>query len=818
MNAELYAGNLLTVHYNRLSGDYRNWSLWVWNEEGEKNGFEVVPDGKDDLGVYFKIDIKTFGLLNKKTGFLPKYGNWEKKDGPDRIMKAAGEGNIYLMEGDAGIYYAPPDLSTKIVSASLESENEVKLALSRVVDLAFLDKRDFFLSKGENIFPAVKAEFYDGGEYGKTVVLEFSGLGKTDPQAFNAGLWQAHARDLKPVTVELGSVVYGPDFTSTKRMGAFTADGMTVIRVFAPRATKAEAIIYGTPAGGEANDELLEYKGHGLWEKVFDRDLAGKYYRLRVTSTGGVSEGLDPYAACVTADDGRALIAYDETPVADPPQFDLSETVLYEVHIRDFSSDTFSGIKNKGKYLGFTEEGTFQPLHPEIKTGLDHLVELGVNAVHILPFEDFENSDSTSAYNWGYMSVNFNSPEGAYATKTDDVSRVREAKLMIDALHKKGLKVIMDVVYNHTAETGGRIYNFKALSGDYYYRVKPDGSYWNGSGCGNEFKTEATMARKFIIDSLLHWARVYKVDGFRFDLMGLMDTETAFEAVKKLKEFKPDIIIYGEPWVSGPTPVTGIKKGSQKDRGFAVFNDDFRDALKGSVFNIKDLGYIQSYGLNYRQAVINGIKGSPETFAESPLESVNYVSCHDNHTLWDRIDLSATGAPAETKIKMDKLAQAIVLTSQGIPFIHAGEEFLRTKKGEDNSFNLPDEINKLDWARKTEYFHVFSFYRDLIALRKAHPAFRMKTAGEVRENLRFYEELGLPVAAPSIAYMLKAAGAGDAWTRIVVLINPQKTAQRFALPRGKYKKAFDGNSLSAEDKKISGHVYVPPISLTVLYY
>jgi len=816
MNSDLYAENFLAVHYNRLNGDYLNWTLWVWNEDGAKTGFEFVPEGKDDFGVYFKIDLKTFGLLNKKTGFLPKYGKWEAKDEPDRILNAANAGSVYLMEGDGTVYGSPPVISTKIVSAALESESVVKLILNRVVDLYFLDKQGFRLSRDGNSVPALKARFYGGKKYGKVVLLDFEGFEKPDSQAVNAGLWEVRARDLEPVKIKLGAIVYGPDFSSSKKMGAFTSDGVTVMRVFAPAAIKTEALIYDTTTGA-ASPASLEYKGLGLWEKVFDRDLAGKYYRLRVTDAGGVSSGVDPYADCAT-DGGPALIAADNTPVAEPPQFELSETVLYEVHLRDFSSDAFSGIQNKRKYLGFAEDGTVHPLYPEIKTGLAHLAELGVNAVHILPLQDFENLAGAQAYNWGYMPVNFNSPYGAYATSQDDASRVREARLMIDALHKKGIKVIMDVVYNHTAETGGRIYNFKAVAGDYYYRVRPDGSYWNGSGCGNEFKTEAPMARKFIIDSLLHWARDYKVDGFRFDLMGLMDRETAFEAVKKLQEFKPDIILYGEPWTAGETPVDGIKKGSQKGRGFAVFNDGFRDALKGSVFSVKDKGYIQSYGSNYRQGVINGIRGSLETFTQSPLESVNYASCHDNNTLWDRLNLSAKDAPPEIVIKMDKLAQAIVLTSQGIPFLHAGEEFLRTKKGEENSYNLPDEINRLDWTRKKEYFGVFSYYRDLIALRKAHPAFRMKTASDVKENLKFYDELGLPLEAPDIAYLLYGDKAGDAWGRILVLINPRKEPRKFALPAGEWEQAFDQSGFyKGEKKKIKDGFEVPPVSLVVLY-
>ena len=485
------------------------------------------------------------------------------------------------------------------------------------------------------------------------------------------------------------------------------------------------------------------------------------------------------------------------------------------MHIRDFSIDGFSGIEHKGKYLAFTETGTVHPGYRDIKTGIDHLSELGVNAVHILPFQDFENNESSPVYNWGYMPVNFNSPEGWYATGPYGSGRVKEAKAMIDALHKKGIKVIMDVVYNHTAETSKKVFNFDALAKDYYYRVKEDGTYWNGSGCGNEFKSESPMGRKFIIDSLLHWVNDYKVDGFRFDLMGLIDQDTAFALVQRLKDVKTDILIYGEPWTSGDTPVTGVRKGTQRSKGFSVFNDNLRDALKGSVFKVADLGYVQAAA--NREAVMRGIKGAIDEFADSPLETLNYVSCHDNHTLWDRISLSVKDEPLENRVRMDKLAQAVVLTSQGIPFIHSGEEFLRTKKGEENSYDLPDGINKIDWTLKKSNNAVFTFYRDLIAMRKAHPAFRMKTAREVRNNLKFYEDLGLPVAAPNIAYLLMGAEAGDPWNRIVTLINPQKTAQRFALPVGEFEKGLDENGACAGGRKFSGFIEVPPLSMMVLH-
>jgi len=707
----------------------------------------------------------------------------------------------------------------------LQSENVIKVVFNRHVDLPYVSSQGFYLSDGKNLFHPIKAGFPGDSAYGRAALLTFDSLGKVDYRAFaraesapGGGGWTVHSKDLKPAALGLGGIIYGDVFKSDKEMGLRVKDGKTFIRVFAPFAVKVEALFFDAPeptAGTRPLVRELAGKEYGLWEGEFAEDMTGKYWKLRVSQKGAVTEGLDPYAESVTAHNGLALVGRDSSAVAPGPVFDLSETVLYEMHIRDFTIDGFSGIKNKGKYLGLTEAGSVHSGYPGIKTGIDHLVELGVNTVHIMPFQDFENDEKAQTYNWGYMPVNFNSPDGWYATGLYHNERVKEAKAMVDALHKKGIKVVMDVVYNHTAEAGGKIFNFNAMAKDYYYRLKDDGSYWNGSGCGNEFKSESPMGRKFIIDSLLHWVNEYKIDGFRFDLMALIDHDTAFELVKRLKEAKPDILIYGEPWSGGETPVKGVRKGTQRSKGFAVFNDDLRDALKGSVFKIADLGYVQA-GTN-RDAVKKGIKGAIDDFADSPLESINYVSCHDNNTLWDRISLSVKDEPLENRIRMDKLAQAVALTSQGIPFIHSGEEFLRTKNGEDNSYNLTDEINKIDWTLKKTNNSVFTFYRDLLALRKAHPAFRMKTAQAVRGNLQFYEDMALTVAPPNIAYVLKGAEAGDSWNRIVVLINPQKTSQQFVLPVGDYEKAFDENGMCAGGRKYSGFMDVPALSMTVLY-
>jgi len=812
MPQQLSAADKLIIHYSRLDKAYSGWNLWVWNDEDKAPGFELTPAGNGPFGVFYELDLDASGLSGKRTGLLPRQGNWTNKDAPDRMLAAARQGEVYLVEGDGKVYSAPPEVSTAVTGAWLDGAGEVRVTFTRPLSADFLAGQDFSVSRGSQTFRPVSAAPI-GGAYSRAARLEFSGF-NPDYKALNAGEYKLSSASFEPVALRLGGAVYGAGFYSPLEMGMTTEKGRPVLRVFAPYAVKVEALVYDFP-GAQPYVHQLDAKAGGIWEKKFGGSLEGKSYRLRIEQNGKVSEGLDPYARCVTGEGGKALILKDETPVYPGPSFDLSEAMVYEVHLRDLTMDEFSGVKNKGKYLGAAETGTRHPEFPQLTTGLDHIAELGVNTVHILPFQDFENGDSTSVYNWGYMPVNFNSPEGAYASNPADGSRVRETKLMIDAFHRKGLKVIMDVVYNHTAETRASTYNFNAAAQDYYYRLNPDGTYSNGSGCGNEFRTEAPMARKFLVDSLLYWVREYKVDGFRFDLMGLIDTDAVAELMRSLKKEKPDIFVYGEPWAAGATPTHGVHKGSQRSQGFAVFNDGFRDSIKGSVFSVADLGYVQA--AKNRDGVMRGIRGSVDDFTDGPLETMNYVSSHDNHTLWDRIDLSVKDEPLANKVAMDKLANALVFTSQGIPFMQAGEEFLRTKEGQDNSYNLPDEINRLDWTRKKKNFAVYSYYRDLIALRKAHPAFRMKTAAEVRENLKFYEELGLKIAPPAIAYMLYGDKTGDTWRRIVVLVNPEKTPHKFALPAGSWLEAFDSVGLVREPgAPVSAAFTVEPLSLSVL--
>lgn len=843
----LNAQEKLTVHYNRVENDYSGWKLWVWNETDKKKGMDLLPLKKDDFGLVFEIDILKYGFEGKKIGLLPKYKNWRDKDAPNRFYVPDSPGardsrpsrdigkpqslpngedstlELFILQDEPDVYPSRPKNSSGVDTAWLDAPGIVRVVLTRRLKKDFIAAHPFYIETPLGIIKVKKVVFPDSKNFGKTVRLYFNPKGKIDLMSVNCGEWTLHFLSGNIVTVYPGKILDSADFASSMELGVVKEKDSTVIRVFAPAACEAYVLLYSSHDSQDAVKMPMKPVAGGVWEFETKENIEGRYYRIGVMRNGKEVQGIDPYSRCNTAHDGKGLIINDllrrAAPVEKSPVLDISEAIIYEMHIRDFTIDPQSGIMPPvaGKYLGAAQVGTRHQNFPEIKTGLDHLVELGINTVQILPVQDFRNNENSDEYHWGYMPVHFNSPDGWYATQTHNSRRVEELKRLISALHKKGMRVVMDVVYNHTAETPQEFYGFNVMAENYYYRQKADGSYYNGSGCGNEFRSESPMGRKFILDSLKYWVREYNVDGFRFDLMALIDMETMETIVKELRALKSDILIYGEPWSAGPTPIQKIEKGSQRSKGFAVFNDNFRDAIKGGVFDLSK-GYVQA-GLN-RGKIMKGITGSIDDFCDSPLETINYVSCHDNHTLWDRITLSLKGEATTTlwqQKAMDKLSAAIVLTSQGVPFIHSGAEFLRTKKGEENSYNLGDSINMIDWSLKKTNRDVFEYYRDLIALRKAHPAFRMKTAREIRKNLKFYEDLKLPIHAPCIGYVIDGENTGDSWKKIVVLINPEKKKRKFVLPGGSFKVVMGRDPVvRSGGKAVSGKVDVPPISLMIL--
>jgi len=613
----------------------------------------------------------------------------------------------------------------------------------------------------------------------------------------------------------------------------------TTFKVWAPKATEVKLRLYAEGAGGEAVEtNNLEKGADGTWAISLNKNLKNKFYTFQVKQDDKwLLECPDIYAKAVGVNGHRGMVVdlASTNPLnwqndKKPALKNATDAIIYEMHIRDISIDPNSGIKNKGKFLGLTETGTKSPSGDA--TGLDHIKELGVTHVHILPAFDFNSVDETKTgqYNWGYDPLNYNVPEGSYSTNPYDGNvRINEFKKMVQALHKNGLRVVLDVVYNHTSDWQHS--NYTQFAPGYFYRHNPDGSYSNGTGCGNEVASEMPMARKFMIESVVYWAKEYHLDGFRFDLMGVHDIETMNEISAALHKIDPTILIYGEGWTAGNTPLPNdqrsVKNNVSKLHDIAVFSDDIRDGLHGGWNNIKEKGFVSGNDTK-TNAVKFGIVASishpelwkaaarfPKPWALGPYETITYASCHDDNTLFDRLKISNPEASEVDLAKMDKLANAIVLTSQGISFLHAGEEMLRTKKGVANSYKSPDSINNIDWSRKAKYKEVFNYYKGLVALRKNHPAFRMTSAAMIQSNLKFTD---VPEKA-TIIYQLLNNANGDSWKNILVVLNGDAAEKTVKLPEGKWTLVADGNVINEKgiSKGNSGEIKVAGTAAYVLY-
>ena len=581
-------------------------------------------------------------------------------------------------------------------------------------------------------------------------------------------------------------------------LGAVYSPRATTFKVFAPTAQKITVNIYSAAVGGTPTAYQMTEGDYGVWSVTVKENLKGKFYAFNVFGEypefQGKKDVVDPYAKCVIGKTGRAMVINEKSYGKKEPlktDVPISSSVVYEIHMRDISISEDAGTNCHGKYLALTQDKTAYQEKAvkgkkaaKVSTLLSHIKELGVNTVQIMPIQDFDNDESDeNEYGWGYMPRYFNSPDGIYSANWKDDSKIREVRKMVASLHKNGLRAILDVVYNHTAEGfyGEGIYSFNAFVPYFYYRFG-NGYISNGSGCGNELRSEAPMVRKFIIETLRFWTDFYDFDGFRFDLMGLIDLETMCEIVKELSAIKPDIFIYGEPWTGGLTPIAPTYKGAQRCNSFSAFNDDFRDAIKGAVFDVREYGFIQSSGNVHRERIIQGILGSINTFAAVPCETMNYVEVHDNNTLFDKLYYSLRNTTEFGELDKDrpddaqlletikaqhKLAAFILLTSQGVPVLHLGQDFMRTKHGVENSYNSPDKINAVVWKRKMEFIDVFNYYKNLIDLRKQNPVFSLPLDVDVRKAIEFRNDVFLPDNQNAIGYTLET----DEKTLFVV-INP----------------------------------------------
>jgi pullulanase len=554
-------------------------------------------------------------------------------------------------------------------------------------------------------------------------------------------------------------------------LGAVYAKDKTVFKVWAPLAENVTVILYHTCRDEKPYRNLPMKKGRdGVWVKTVFGNLEGVYYTYLVTNEGVEQETIDIYAKTAGANGAMGMIT--DMKQYNPAGWETQDYVklehytdacLYELHVRDFSIDESGHFCYKGRFLAFIEKGLVNDAGDSV--GIDHLKELGITHVHLMPVFDYATVDETLVhkpqFNWGYDPQNYNVPEGSYSTNPfDGGCRVAEFKRMVYALHREGIGVIMDVVYNHTFATADSCFT-KTFPGYYYRQWQGERNvYSNGSGCGNELATERSMVRKYIIDSLVYWMTEYKVDGFRFDLMGLYDNDTINEAYRRLHEINPSVIMYGEGWTGGDTPLPWEKRCMKLNARFtpnvAFFSDDFRDTVKGSTFENKQKGYVNGANGNedYVKEIMSGRIPHPQlknlekySWTDTPAQTVNYAEAHDNLTLWDKLYYTNSTDSIEKRIRMDKLAASMVYLAQGVPFIQAGQEFLRSKPFpggmvfDHNSYKSPDAINSIKWNRKSEYKDVFNYYKGLIALRKAHSAFRMYDKADIAENLFYLDNL-----------------------------------------------------------------------------
>jgi pullulanase len=684
----------------------------------DTNGVNFTSD--DDFGKIAKVQISGMDKF-ESIGVIVRKGAWDSKDiGDDRFIdkiKEDGNVEIWLRQGDPTIHYEFP-------TAPIPKNPAIELA-----------------------------KIYDSPEFAAKYTYTGNDLGVTYTKA------------------------------------------ATKLRVWAPTATAVDVVTYKESDSPSSSGVLtkMSYDSKGTWVATLKGDRNGTVFNYRVHVNNTVNEAVDPYVRATTVNGYRGVIV--NLDATDPkgwsaakPKFSGQPTdaVIYELHVRDLSMDQSSGISeaHKGKYLAFTDLNT---ANKGQKTGVSAIKELGVTHVELLPIFDFATvNENMPSFNWGYDPQNYNVPEGSYSSDpTNPTKRITELKSAIASMHKTGLRVNMDVVYNHVSNAN--TFSQNLIVPGYFFRRDDNGNLTSGSGCGNDVASERPMVRKFIVDSVKYWASEYNLDGFRFDLMGLMDIQTINEITSALKKIDPTILVIGEGWNMGT--LAADKRANQlnisKLNGVSHFNDQIRDGIKGSVFDSADTGFATGK-FTSKMNVLAGIVGNTDYSTEivtkwtttTPGQSVNYVESHDNMTLADKITASVKNVAPADVAKLSQLAGSMALLSQGLPFLQAGQEFLRSKGGDTNSYKSSDLVNSLKWSTKATNASTVKFYQGLIALRKAHPAFRMTTTDQVRKNLAF-----LTSPEGTIAYSLNGSAVKDSASTLVVVHNANTSAQTITLPK-----------------------------------
>ncbi|PEK62981.1 type I pullulanase [Bacillus wiedmannii] len=807
------------IHYREQSGNTKDWNLWLWGENANGKSYEFT--GEDEFGKYAKINLD--GDYDR-VGFIIRTNDWEK-DGGDRWIENIKDGRaeVWILSGDDKVYNSKPSSDLSIQKATIDSFNEITVT----ANVPFHIKERKIEIEGIKIKNISPYDINSGNITNKVKII-------TEQKIDLKQTYKVKIENLADTYTEIGKVIRSAEFDHSfyyggNDLGNIYTPQHTKFRVWAPTASEAKLVTYkkwNDKIGTEINMQQSE---KGTWKAELTGNQKGLFYTYKVKIGDKWTEAVDPYvrAASVNGDKGVVVDLEETTPekwkTNKKPKFKNPEdAIIYELHVRDLSIQPESGIKLKGKYLGVTEKGTRGP--KDVKTGLDHMKDLGVTHVQLLPIFDYasvnEENLNEPQYNWGYDPKNFNVPEGSYSTNPyEPTVRITELKQMIQTLHDNNLRVVMDVVYNHMYNAAES--NFHKLVPGYYYRYNEDGTFANGTGVGNDTASERKMMRKFMVDSVTYWAKEYNLDGFRFDLMGIHDYETMNEIRKAVNQIDPSIILHGEGWDLN-TPLAAELKANQKNaekmKGIAHFNDNIRDGLKGSVFEEKENGFVNGKE-NMEDRIKKGITAGIDYDTNSstykdPEQVLTYVEAHDNHTLWDKFELTNPGDSEEVRKQMHKLSSSILLTSQGIPFLHAGQEFMRTKYGDHNSYKSPDSINQMDWLRRAAFNNEVDYMKGLIELRKKYTAFRMTSAEQIKKYITFID-----VPKNVVAYTIDEKGSGNKSEYFMVTHNANREDIDITLPsKGPWKVLVDGKQAGSKTLYVvhDNKIKVPALSSLVL--
>jgi len=832
----------IIIHYAKNSSSELKWNVLLWSDE--KNEKQANFTTNDAFGQICAVELD--GQLDK-VGFAINTSKGDKDTGENRFIEnfESGVGEIWLKEGDSKVYTSAVQAATTGIV-----NNQNNLDISGEIKVAKLDDLNIITIKTNLAFPLISKanESIEVKSNGITLKIK-----KVTSDEVTDGLTTSAKIELSE-NVELGQkltvskngfrekeIVLGDVMGSAGFEKMFYYEGndlgntystdKTSFRVWAPTATEVKLVTYTKWNDKVGIESSMKKSEKGTWTSELKGDQNGIFYTYKVNIGGIWSEAVDPYARSVAANgDKGAVIDLKKTdpvgwkPSEKPIFSNLNDAIIYELHVRDFSIDKNSGMDNKGKFLALTETGTTGT--DGNQTGIDYIKSLGVSHVELMPISDYASVneiENKPQFNWGYNPKNYNAPEGSYSTNPiNPLSRVNELKQAVQSLHDNGLRVNMDVVYSQSYSSYNS--NLNKLVPGYYYRYNKDGTDSNESGYGNTIASENAMARKFIVDSVVYWAKEYNIDGFRFDLMNLLDIKTMNEIRKKLDNLDPSIIIIGEG-SDIETPLSEDEEATQENTskmsGIALFNDLIRDAISGTVLEPKTKGFINgktNVETDIKKGIVGGIYYSSTIKTQEkvePGESVTYVESHDNNTLWDKLLLTNPKDNTAVRLKMHRMADSMVLTSQGISFFQAGQEFLRTKGGDNNSYKSNDSVNKIDWTRKAQNIDTVNYFKGLITLRKSHPAFRMTSAEMIKKNLNF-----LVVPENVVAYEIAHNANMDTWANIVVAFNANKEDTIIKLPKkGTWNIVVNGEKAGVETIKQSkgDSLVVPALSTIVVY-